>query len=245
MPYDLIRRRTVLAGLGGTILASSLPLGRTARAASSAVVGFIYVGPRDDFGYNQSHAAGRCRAQENAGGQGRRRRERIPETVDVAEDDGKHDQPRRCRAAVPDLVRLFRSLHPQSGGAVSEGHLRALRRALDRQGPEECRQLLRLHLRGAIINGVVAGYMSKSGKLGFVAAKPIPQVLQNINAFTLGAPARQSECLDQADLHRRLVAARQRSRSDQQPGRSGHRCCDHACRQPQGSGADRERSAER
>jgi simple sugar transport system substrate-binding protein len=29
--------------------------------------------------------------------------------------------------------------------------------------------------------------MSKSKKLGFVAAKPIPQVLRNINAFTMGA----------------------------------------------------------
>jgi simple sugar transport system substrate-binding protein len=37
------------------------------------------------------------------------------------------------------------------------------------------------------VSGVVAGYMSKSGKLGFVAAKPIPQVLRNINAFTMGA----------------------------------------------------------
>jgi basic membrane protein A and related proteins len=37
------------------------------------------------------------------------------------------------------------------------------------------------------VNGIVAGHASKSGKLGFVAAKPIPQVLQNINAFTLGA----------------------------------------------------------
>ena len=37
------------------------------------------------------------------------------------------------------------------------------------------------------VNGIVAGSTSKSGKLGFVAAKPIPQVLQNINAFTLGA----------------------------------------------------------
>jgi simple sugar transport system substrate-binding protein len=35
--------------------------------------------------------------------------------------------------------------------------------------------------------GVVAGHMSKSKKLGFIAAKPIPQVLRNINAFTLGA----------------------------------------------------------
>jgi basic membrane protein A and related proteins len=37
------------------------------------------------------------------------------------------------------------------------------------------------------ISGIVAGHSSKTGKLGFVAAKPIPQVLRNINAFTLGA----------------------------------------------------------
>ncbi len=35
------------------------------------------------------------------------------------------------------------------------------------------------------VAGIVAGETSKSGKLGFVAAKPIPQVLRNINAFTL------------------------------------------------------------
>jgi simple sugar transport system substrate-binding protein len=33
----------------------------------------------------------------------------------------------------------------------------------------------------------VAGYTSKTKKLGFIAAKPIPQVLRNINAFTMGA----------------------------------------------------------
>ena len=37
------------------------------------------------------------------------------------------------------------------------------------------------------LNGVVAAYASKSKKLGFIAAKPIPQVLRNINSFTLGA----------------------------------------------------------
>ena len=30
-------------------------------------------------------------------------------------------------------------------------------------------------------------HVTKSKKFGFVAAKPIPQVLRNINAFTLGA----------------------------------------------------------
>jgi basic membrane protein A and related proteins len=37
------------------------------------------------------------------------------------------------------------------------------------------------------LNGVIAAHMTKSNKLGFIAAKPIPQVLRNINAFTMGA----------------------------------------------------------
>jgi simple sugar transport system substrate-binding protein len=37
------------------------------------------------------------------------------------------------------------------------------------------------------LNGVVAAHVSKSKKIGFIAAKPIPQVLRNINAFTMGA----------------------------------------------------------
>ncbi len=34
---------------------------------------------------------------------------------------------------------------------------------------------------------MLAGMATRTGKLGFVAAKPIPQVLRNINSFTLGA----------------------------------------------------------
>ena len=37
------------------------------------------------------------------------------------------------------------------------------------------------------LSGIVAGLTTKSNKLGFVAAKPIPQVRRNINAFLLGA----------------------------------------------------------
>ena len=39
----------------------------------------------------------------------------------------------------------------------------------------------------AYLAGVIAGSMSKTGTLGFVASFPIPEVLRNINAFTLGA----------------------------------------------------------
>src|SRR5258706_6014317 len=37
------------------------------------------------------------------------------------------------------------------------------------------------------LTGVGAGSTSKSKKIGFIAAKPIPQVLRNCNAFLLGA----------------------------------------------------------
>jgi simple sugar transport system substrate-binding protein len=40
---------------------------------------------------------------------------------------------------------------------------------------------------GRYAAGVLAGRMSKTGVFGYVAAFPIPEVLQGINAFTLGA----------------------------------------------------------
>jgi simple sugar transport system substrate-binding protein len=39
----------------------------------------------------------------------------------------------------------------------------------------------------AYLAGIVAGKMTKSNTLGFVASFPIPEVLRNINAYTLGA----------------------------------------------------------
>ena len=40
---------------------------------------------------------------------------------------------------------------------------------------------------GAYMAGVIAGKMSKSGTLGVVASIPIPEVVRNINSFTMGA----------------------------------------------------------
>jgi simple sugar transport system substrate-binding protein len=39
----------------------------------------------------------------------------------------------------------------------------------------------------AYLAGVIAGQMTKTGTLGFVGSFPIPEVLRNINAYTLGA----------------------------------------------------------
>ena len=40
---------------------------------------------------------------------------------------------------------------------------------------------------GAYMAGIIAGKMTKSNTLGFVASVPIPEVIRNINSFTLGA----------------------------------------------------------
>ncbi|MDP2988175.1 BMP family ABC transporter substrate-binding protein, partial [Hydrogenophaga sp.] len=40
---------------------------------------------------------------------------------------------------------------------------------------------------GAYMAGVIAGSMTKSNKLGVVASIPIPEVIRNINSFTMGA----------------------------------------------------------
>jgi basic membrane protein A and related proteins len=42
---------------------------------------------------------------------------------------------------------------------------------------------------GRYLAGFLAGHMSKSQQMGYVAGFPIPEVLQGINAFTLGARA--------------------------------------------------------
>ena len=41
----------------------------------------------------------------------------------------------------------------------------------------------------AYLSGMIAGAMTKTNTLGFVATFPIPEVLRNINAYTLGAQA--------------------------------------------------------
>jgi len=41
--------------------------------------------------------------------------------------------------------------------------------------------------QGAYLAGVAAGYVTKTNTLGFVASVPIPEVIRNINAYTLGA----------------------------------------------------------
>jgi len=89
----------------------------------------------------------------------------------------------------PDLLRLLRSAHAEDGGEIPETCASRTAaacgpRASTRRTPAATSAT---STKCQYINGIAAGMVSKSKKIGFIAAKPIPQVLRNINAFTLGA----------------------------------------------------------
>jgi basic membrane protein A len=188
MTGSRINRRDVIKGLGaaGVGVAAGGWAG-LAGAQASITAGFIYVGAKDDFGYNQAHAEAVAEIKKLPGIKAVEE-ENVPETAAVqksmqgmiAQDGatllfptsfGYFDPHMLAVAAKNPSVRFAHcggmwteGKHPKNTGSFF-GYI------------DECQYL----------NGVIAGHMSKSKKLGFVAAKPIPQVLRNINAFTMGA----------------------------------------------------------
>ena len=55
MDFSSISRRRLLQGSAALTLGTAL--GARTAAAADTTIGFIYVGSRDDYGYNQAHAA--------------------------------------------------------------------------------------------------------------------------------------------------------------------------------------------
>lgn len=171
----------VLAGLAPGLVASR------ASAQAALTVGFIYVGPKDDYGYNQAHAEGAA-ALKAIPGVTVVEEENVPETVDV-------------QKTMESMINLdgAKLLFPTSFGYFDPHMLAMAAKYPDIQfrhcgglwqkdkHPMNTGSYFGYIFQGQYLNGIAAGYATKSKKIGFVAAKPIPQVLQNINAFLLGA----------------------------------------------------------
>jgi simple sugar transport system substrate-binding protein len=156
-------------------------------AGKPLVVGFIYVGAKDDYGYNQAHAEGAAGIAKLPGVKIVEQAS-VPETTEVQEamrsmieQDGAtvlfptsfgYFDPHVLKVAqdYPDVQFLH------CGGLYVEG-----------KHPKNVGTYFGYIDEAEYVAGIVAGLTSKTGKLGFIAAKPIPQVLRNINSFTLGA----------------------------------------------------------
>lgn len=158
-----------------------------ALAQKSLSVGFIYVGPRDDYGYNQAHAEA-VAAVKKLGGLKVVEEENVPETNAVqktmqgmiAQDGATLLFPTSFGYFDPHILALA----PKNTG-VRFAHCGGL--WSEAKHPKNVGSFFGYIDEAQYLNGVIAGHASKSKKLGFIAAKPIPQVLRNINAFTLGA----------------------------------------------------------
>src|SRR3954464_15509687 len=79
-----MNRRNFLQASAAGALVTAAPglMSSRAFAQSTLTVGFIYVGPKDDYGYNQSHAEGAA-VVKKISGVTVVEEENVPETVDV------------------------------------------------------------------------------------------------------------------------------------------------------------------
>jgi len=184
MNFDKPSRRRVLQGTAALTVGAALPLRQA--FAKDTTVGFIYVGSRDDYGYNQAHAAGAA-ALKKLPGIKVVEEEKVPETEAVEKtmesminlDDATLLFPTSFGYFNPHVLKLAVK-YPK----IRFEHCGGLWTSKD---PKNVGSYFGYIDEAQHVSGIIAGHMTKSGKLGFVAAKPIPQVLRNINAFTMGA----------------------------------------------------------
>jgi simple sugar transport system substrate-binding protein len=185
---DTSRRRLLTAGaLGGAGLALPGALRQALAQSAPITVGAIYVGPRDDFGYNQAHAEGVAQLKKMAGVKVVEE-ENVPETQAVQKSMQGMISQDGAKLLFPTSFGYF-DPHMLAVAGKNPGVRFAHCGGLWTQGkhPANTGSFFGYIDEAQYLNGVIAGHMSKSKKLGFVAAKPIPQVLRNINAFTMGA----------------------------------------------------------
>lgn len=192
-----MKRRTIL---GAATLAPPFIFGRAVHAAdpkaADFAVGFVYIGPRDDWGWNQSHAVAAANLARLSGVK-RVEAPYLPESTDYG--SGKdNDETRAYADALDGLVaagagivfstafdndpflRAASVRHPRV--AFRQASLLPLKGNPPNLGSENA-----LINQGHYVNGVAAGLSTRTNKLGFVAGLPFAAVLLNVNSFLLGA----------------------------------------------------------
>ena len=183
------RARTVIALAAiATITATVAACGGDGTSSSSSgsgakttKVGFLYVGPKNDFGYNQAAGEGAAAVKKMPGVEVLEA-ENVPETSEAA---------RVMEKMIRDGATI---IFPTSYGHLEPALTVAKRHpdvTFEHQGGLKSATNLGTYF-GAIyeaqyLTGIAAGRATKSDKLGYIVAFPIPQTLLNINAFELGA----------------------------------------------------------
>src|SRR5271170_7837617 len=152
-------------------------------AAEPLKVAFVYLGPRGDGGWTQQHDMGRLGLEKALGSQVKTTFvENVPETADA-------ERVLRQLAADGNML-IF---------ATSFGYMEPLLKVAKAfpkvkfehvNGYKVADNVVVYEPRfeeGFYLIGVIAGQMTKSNTLGFIASFPIPSVVRNADAMTIGA----------------------------------------------------------
>ena len=146
-------------------------------------VGFVYVGPVGDGGWTFAHDNARKALEKEYG-----------DKIVTSMVENVHEGPDAERV-VRDLVQQGNKLIFGTSFGFMEPMLKVAADTPDvkfdhatgyKTAPNMGTYDSRTY-EGAYMAGVIAGAMTKSGTLGVVGSVPIPEVIRNINSFTLGA----------------------------------------------------------
>lgn len=162
-------------------LVLSLLLGVAFAQNDTLKVAFIYVGPVGDYGFSYAHDLGR-QALEEA----------IPEVETVYVESVPEAE---VEPFIDQLVADGADVVIATSFGYGDGVLAAARRYPDvifghATGVERAPNVMTFmadFYQVYYLNGLIAGALSESGKAGYVAAFPIPEVKRHINAFAIGA----------------------------------------------------------
>ncbi len=178
-----------LAGCGKKEEAApAAPAAAPAAAAPAAKaeplkIAFAYVGPVGDGGWTYAHDNGRKAVQKEYGDRVVTSFvEKVPESADA-------ERVIRDMAAQGNKLifgTTFGYMEPMLKVAGDTKDVK-FEHATGYKQADNMRTYDSRTYEGAYLAGVIAGKMSKSGTLGVVGSVPIPEVVRNINSFTLGA----------------------------------------------------------
>ncbi|RZL91270.1 MAG: BMP family ABC transporter substrate-binding protein [Variovorax sp.] len=154
-----------------------------APAAGPLNIAFAYVGPVGDGGWSFAHDNGRKALEKEFGDKIKTTFvESVPESADAE---------RVFRDMVGQGNKLifgttFGYMEPMLKVATDNKEVK-FEHATGYKTAENMRTYDSRTYEGAYMAGVIAGSMTKSNTLGVVGSVPIPEVLRNINSFTMGA----------------------------------------------------------
>lgn len=163
------------------VAAAMIAAAAPASAADKLKVGFVYVGPIGDLGYSYQHDVGRLALQKALSDKVETTYvENVPEGADAERVIAQLAQSGHGLI----FTTSFGFMNPtlkvaQRFPKVKFEHATGYKRANN-----VATYSARFH-EGRTVIGAIAGKMTKSGKIGYIASFPIPEVVSGINAFTL------------------------------------------------------------